>query len=91
VRLARECARDPVLPDYVMPVKSGLATCRELREIPKLADVPIIELTAFGRRIVETHGREEGLPTLELSDCLEKPVEPNVLLDRIATALAQTS
>ena len=84
---AREESPDLVLLDLLMPIKSGFDTCHELKAIEGMAGVPVLGLTAFGRNIGETHeaNSQQGLG---LDDCLEKPVEPNVLLERIAAALA---
>jgi len=87
VRMAVEDPPDLVLIDFMMPVKSGFDACQDLRRIPARRDVPIIALTAFGRNIGEIHGLSGGEADLPIQDCLEKPVEPNVLLERVSHAL----
>jgi len=88
VRMAAEEAPDLIILDLLMPVKNGFDTSRELRQIPELKDVPILALTAFGQHIGGIHGMPPDQAPPTLTACLEKPVEVNVLLDRIAAALA---
>ena len=90
VRMATENRPDLILLDYMMPVKSGFEALCELREINSMTNVPILVLTSFGQNIGEIHGLRRGNDTPLVQDCLEKPIEPNVLLDRIASAIAVT-
>jgi DNA-binding response OmpR family regulator len=89
LRLAAEQRPDLVLLDLVMPVKSGFETCEALRRLSGLAGVPIIALTAFGENIGEIHGLMRDGDSCPIQDCLEKPVEFNVLLQRIRAALGR--
>lgn len=88
LRMALEEPPDLVLLDFMMPVKSGFAVCLELRKMPALREVPIIGLTAFGQNVGEIHGLVAEDAHLHLQDCIEKPVEPNILLAQVARALA---
>jgi len=87
VAMATESAPDLILLDYMMPVKSGFEACIELRAQSGLDNVPILALTAFGRDIGETHGLGGVTGVAKVDGFLEKPVEPNVLLKRVAEAL----
>ena len=89
LRLAAEERPDLVLLDYIMPIKDGFAVCQELRQLPGMADVPIIALTAFGQNIGEIYGLPRQRACQSIADFLEKPVEANVLLDRIVGVLAR--
>jgi CheY-like chemotaxis protein len=71
-----------VLMDLSMPVMDGLSAVQRLRADPRTADLTVIGVTAHGR----TH------PAVELfqSACdllLEKPIEPEILLDHMRKAL----
>jgi len=88
--LAREGRPDLVLLDLMMPVKDGVSTCRELKQLPGLRDVPVIVLTAYGEDVAELYGEEGGKTASCVFSRLEKPVEPNVLLEHVSRALAGT-
>ena len=88
LRMAAEETPDLILLDFLMPVKDGFAVCEELRETPDLCDVPVIILTAFGRKVGEIYGLHQKEAASHFLECLEKPFEPNVLLERVARALS---
>jgi two-component system phosphate regulon response regulator OmpR len=70
---------DLVVLDIMLPEKSGLDVCREIRAS---SDVPIIMLTARG----EVTDRIVGLE-LGADDYLSKPFEPRELIARIQSVL----
>jgi len=88
LRMAQEEVPDLILLDFMMPVKSGFATFQEMRQIEILRGVPIIALTSFGQNIGEIYGLSSQEARQQIQGFLEKPVEPNVLLERIEEALA---
>lgn len=88
VRLAAEEPPDLILLDFMMPEKSGFDASRELRRLPGLEEVPIIVLTAFGQNIGEIYGLPQADPSSNIVEYLEKPVEINILLERVNQALS---
>ena len=70
---------DLVILDVMLPGRSGLELCRELRA---KSDIPILMLTAMG----DTKDRIAGLET-GVDDYLGKPFEPRELLLRIQNVL----
>ena len=86
--MAAEELPDLILLDFVMPVKDGFAVCEELQQSPALRDVHVIALTAFGRKVGEIYGLRQKEAASHFRECLEKPFEPNVLLERVAQALS---
>jgi DNA-binding response OmpR family regulator len=66
---------DVVLLDLMLPGRSGLDVCRELRET---SDVPIVMLTARGEEADRVLGLELGA-----DDYLAKPFSPRELLARL--------
>ncbi|MPY80540.1 MAG: response regulator [Actinophytocola sp.] len=70
---------DLVVLDVMMPGKSGLDVCRELRRI---SEVPILMLTALG----EEENRIAGLQ-LGADDYVSKPFSPRELALRVASVL----
>ena len=87
--LARHERPDIILLDWMMPGKNGYETCQELRKTPSLQSVPVILLTSFGRNIPFLHTSGTSPTDLPVQDCLEKPVDINVLLHRLAAVLAR--
>jgi two-component system OmpR family response regulator len=72
---ARQARFDVVLLDLMLPGRSGLEVCRELRS---RSDVPILILTARGEEADRVLGLELGA-----DDYLTKPFSPRELLARI--------
>lgn len=87
VRMARQEPPDAILLDWMMPVRSGFEACDEMRRVPTLRDVPILVMTAFGRNIGDILDETREHVGHLVQDCLEKPLEINVLLERLAAAL----
>jgi DNA-binding response OmpR family regulator len=86
LRVARHERPDLILLDFMMPTMDGFDTCRQLRAIEGLCEVPILAMTAFGQNIGELYGLTgEGKPAVD--DFMEKPVEPNILFERVAGLL----
>ena len=88
VEMARTNRPDLILLDWMMPVKNGFEACAELRKMGHLDRVPILVMTAFGQDVGEIYGVRKGDAGVHIHDYLEKPLEINVLLQRIAQALA---
>jgi len=86
-RLAGEEPPDLILLDFMMPGKNGFDACVELAESPRLRHIPVLALTAFGRNIGEIYGLPASQVPPNIRECLEKPVELNVLLERVASAI----
>jgi putative two-component system response regulator len=84
---ALEITRGDVLPDLVlldvmMPGMSGHEVCRRLKESPRTRHIPIIFLTAMTGTDDETAGLELGA-----ADFIIKPINPPILLARVASQL----
>ncbi len=82
VKKAEELFPDLILLDIMMPVMNGYEVCEHLRANPKLAQVPIIMLTALDDRDSRLHGIKVGA-----DDFLTKPVDRLELRARIRTIL----
>lgn len=50
IRLAEQCLPDLILLDVMMPGLDGFEVCRHLRANPKIAEVPVVMVTALGDR-----------------------------------------
>ena len=74
---------DAVLMDIHMPGKNGLQTTTEIRQIPALADLPIIALTASA-----LEGNREYCLSMGMNGYVSKPIDPNALFATLAGHLA---
>jgi two-component system, OmpR family, alkaline phosphatase synthesis response regulator PhoP len=88
IRAAVEEKPDLILLDFFMPEKDGFETCSDLRRNSELCGGPILALTAFGQDIGEIYGMARQGASPQIRDYLEKPFDPNVLLERVSMALA---
>ena len=82
LKMAANVAFDLVLLDIVMPTIDGYETCRRLREIPHLQNVPILFMSALGELKSKTDGFEAGGV-----DYLTKPLEMAEVLARVEVHL----
>ncbi len=73
---------DLILLDIMMPGLSGYDVCKTLKDDPATRDIPIIFLTAMTATEDEKKGLEMGAV-----DFITKPVNPPIVLARVATQL----
>lgn len=73
---------DLVLLDVMLPEMTGFDVCRHLRANPRLAEVPIVMLTALSDRASRLQGLRAGA-----DDFLSRPVDREELLARIRTIM----
>lgn len=83
LHLALEEPPDLVLLDAMMPGLDGYEVCRRLRDDPRLAQTPVVFLTAK----TQGYERREGLAA-GATDYLSKPFDPIGLGDRLAGYLS---
>ena len=76
---------DLILCDVMMPVKDGYETCREIKNDPKMAQTPVVMLTAKVESEDVITGIEAGA-----DDYITKPFGTSELLARIRTAIRHT-
>ncbi len=83
LELARQEPRpDLVLLDIVMPEMDGYAVCRQLKQQPDTAAIPVIFLTSLQEVADETMGFDVGG-----ADFISKPISPEIVKARIRTHL----
>lgn len=73
---------DLILLDVMMPGLSGYDVCCRLKEMPATRNIPVIFLTAIGGTEEEKKGLELGA-----ADFITKPINPPIVLARVATQL----
>jgi len=74
---------DLVLLDVNMPARSGLDLLEEVRDDPRLRDLPVIVLTAAGQSTTAERARALG------AGFVTKPFSPRKLLRQVAAALGE--
>ena len=80
--VAQEFTPDIILLDVMMPHLDGIATCRLLREQPRLKDAYIMILTARSEEFSEVAAFDAGA-----DDFIAKPIKPRALLSRLAAVV----
>lgn len=76
---------DLVLMDISLPGIDGKETTQQIRQNPKLKDLPIIALTAHAVK-----GEEEAIWNSGVSDLITKPIAEDLLIQRINHFLSET-
>ncbi|MBB24603.1 MAG: phosphate regulon transcriptional regulatory protein PhoB [Geminicoccus sp.] len=85
VDLARSLEPNAILLDWMLPLRSGLEVCRQMRRAPETSEVPIIMLTARGEEQDKLRGLDTGA-----DDYLTKPFSPQELLARLRAVIRRT-
>jgi len=78
VNLAKEIKPDIIVLDVMMPEKTGLEACAEIKADDDLKHIPVILLTAMAESEDIKKGKEAGS-----DDYLTKPFSPKELIDII--------
>lgn len=75
---------DLIISDIMMPVKDGFTCCRELREQPRTAHIPILMLTAKAEDADVLQASKIGV-----DDYMMKPFNPEVLKAKVRNLILQ--
>ncbi|MCD8554143.1 response regulator [Seleniivibrio sp.] len=78
VEMAKELVPDVIVLDVMMPEKTGLEACAEIKSVPELASIPVVLLTAMAESDDIKKGRDAGA-----DEYLTKPFSPKELIDII--------
>lgn len=87
LRKAREEKPDLIILDIIMPVKDGFTAAEEFKKDPELGKIPIVMLTSYSEKGVETSIAVSRGLTLEAEDYIDKPINPEELLRRVEKQL----
>ena len=81
---------DLIILDVIMPGKHGFDVCHELKTDPKyyfFSNIPVLMLTVYPGEREKAHlSMREGM-MMEAEDYLQKPFDPQELLDRVEDLL----
>ncbi len=81
---------DLIILDVIMPGKHGFEVCHELKTDPKyhfFSNIPVLMLTVYPGDREKAHlSMREGM-MMEAEDYIQKPFNPQELLDRVADLL----
>lgn len=86
IQKARKFNPHLIILDVMMPKMDGIETCNEIKQMPDLANVLILFLTARGEDYSQIAGFDAGA-----DDYVTKPVKPKVLVSRIKALLRRYS
>jgi len=80
---------DLMILDLIMPKMDGFAVCKELQDPrwSKYKDTPILILTPVREEASRRRYELETGLELDVDDYLEKPMAPDVLLERVKTLI----
>lgn len=79
VQMAKSFLPELILLDIMMPNQDGVETCRQLREIPEMANTHVTFLTARAEEYSEVAAFDAGA-----DDYITKPIKPRALMSRIS-------
>ncbi|WP_240776363.1 diguanylate cyclase [Nitrincola alkalilacustris] len=82
LKMAARHEPDLILLDVMMPDIDGFAVCKQLKEDPRLQDIPVIFVTALSEVEDETKGLDLGAV-----DYITKPVSPPIVRARVRNHL----
>jgi DNA-binding response OmpR family regulator len=81
---------DLIILDVIMPGKHGFEVCRELKTDEKyhfFSNIPVLMLTVYPEERERMHlSMREGM-MMEAEDYLQKPVDPQALVNRVEDLL----
>jgi DNA-binding response OmpR family regulator len=80
---------DLMILDLMMPRMDGFAVCKELQDPrwSKYRDIPILILTSVREEASRRRYELETGLALDVDDYVEKPMSPDVLLQRVSTLI----
>jgi DNA-binding response OmpR family regulator len=82
---------DMMILDLLMPVMDGFAVCKQLQDprMSKWNGMPVLILTSVREEVSQRRYELETGLSLDVDDYVEKPIDPDVVLDRVQKILAR--
>ena len=82
---------DMMILDLLMPVIDGFGVCKQLQDPrwSKWKDMPVLILTSVREEVSQRRYELETGLSLDVDDYVEKPIDPDVVLERVKNLLAR--
>lgn len=82
---------DMMILDLLMPVMDGFGVCKQLQDPrwSKWKDMPVLILTSVREEVSQRRYELETGLSLDVDDYVEKPIDPDVVLERVKNLLAR--
>jgi DNA-binding response OmpR family regulator len=82
---------DLMILDLLMPVMDGFAVCKQLQDPrwSKWKNMPVLILTSVREEVSQRRYELETGLSLDVDDYVEKPIDPDIVLDRVKKLLAR--
>jgi two-component system phosphate regulon response regulator PhoB len=82
IEIITKCEPDLIVLDWLLPGKSGIEICADLRKTPNTAKIPILMLSSRGENFEKVVGLDNGA-----DDYISKPFNSSELVARIKALL----
>lgn len=82
LRKAKRMQPDLIVLDVMLPKKDGFSVCHDLKDNERTASIPILMMTSLGNSTEGKGGAELLAAGHKADGYLEKPVEPQVLVEK---------
>jgi DNA-binding response OmpR family regulator len=82
---------DLMILDLLMPGLDGFGVCKKLHDprLSKWKDMPVLILTSVREEVSQRRYELETGLSLDADDYVEKPIDPDVVLERVKNLLAR--
>lgn len=82
---------DLMILDLLMPVMDGFAVCKQLQDPrwSKWKNMPVLILTSVREEVSQRRYELETGLSLNVDDYVDKPIDPDVVVDRVKKLLAR--
>ncbi len=82
---------DMMILDLLMPIMDGFTVCKQLQDPrwSKWKGMPILILTSVREEVSQRRYELESGLSLDVDDYVEKPIDPDVVLERVKNLLAR--
>lgn len=80
---------DLLILDLLMPQMDGFEVIKRLKDSPRFSKIPILVLTAVGKKASERRYELETGISMDIDDYIEKPINPKDFIHRVDKILSR--